>query len=255
MFKKIWPFIILLSLFFGAFSGVSTVKAWSGCGSYYTVQWGDSISGIAVKCDTSMSALWSANPGLGSWVYAGQVLQMPGAVWGTGGPYSNYVVAPGDTLKIIAARYGTSVDALASLNGIYNYNLIYSGQVLNIPSGSYVQPVYSAPVIQAQYGPTYYIQPGDTLKILAYRWGVTIYDILAVNSQITNANVVYVGQVINRPGFSSAAAGPGYYTVVAGDTLRIIAARYGTTAYNLQLLNASIWNPNLIYPGMVIRVQ
>jgi LysM repeat protein len=202
-----------------------------------------------------MSALWQANPGLGSWVYAGQVLQMPGGYTGnTGGAYGTYVVARGDTLKIIAARYGVTVGALASLNGIYNYNLIFVGQVLSIPTaGSYVPPS------QPQYGgSTYVIQRGDTLQKLAYRWGVSIYNILTANPQITNASVVYVGQVITIPGASSAPApvyNPSYYTVQAGDTLRIIASRYGTSVYNLQLLNPQIWNPNYIYWGMVIRVQ
>ena len=253
MNKKIWKGIFICVLVFGMFYGAGSAKAWSGCGSYYTVQWGDTISGIAVACSTTMNALRAANPGLGYWVYAGQVLNMPGVSYGTGGGSFVYIVSPGDTLKIIANRYGTSMDAIASLNGIYNYNLIFTGQQLNIPSASYVQPVYY-PVFQPVYGPTYVVQPGDTLKILANRWGVTIYDILAINSQITNANYLYVGQVINRPGFSSTSI-PSYYTVVPGDTLRIIANRFGTTVYNLQLLNPQLWNPNLIYPGMSLRIQ
>jgi len=254
MSKKVFQIIILVTLAFASFAGVGKVEAWSGCGSTYVVQWGDSLSAIAANCGTTMSALWQANPGLGSWVYAGQVLQMPGGYTGsTGGAYATYVVARGDTLKIIATRYGVNVDALASLNGIYNYNLIFVGQVLSIPNGGSYNP---AP--QPQYGSTYVIQYGDTLRKLAYRWGTSIYNIQAANPQITNASLIYVGQVINMPGASSAPApvyNPTYYTVQAGDTLRIIANRYGTSVYNLQLLNPQIWNPNYIYWGMVLRVQ
>ena len=96
------------------------------------------------------------------------------------------------------------------------------------------------------------IQPGDTLRKLAFRWGVTINDILAANPQITNPSLIYVWQVINIPGSSGA---PVYYTVQRGDTLQIIAVRYGTSVYNLQLLNPQIWNPNWIFAGMVIRVK
>ena len=249
--KKLFQIIILMALVLASFAGADRVAAGAGCGSTYTVQWGDTLSGIAVNCGTTMAALWQANPGLGYWVYAGQVLWMPGATWGTGGSYPIYVVDRGDTLKNIAIRYGTTVEALASLNGIYNYNLIYVGQILNVPSGSYIPP---APAPSS--GSTYIIQRGDTLRILANRWGVNIYDILAVNPQITNASVIYAGQVINIPGVSSAPnPNPSYYTVVAGDPLRIIANKYGTTVYNLQLLNPQIWNPNFIYAGMVIRVQ
>jgi|GEM_PF-3376609 len=44
-----------------------------------------------------------------------------------------YVVQYGDTLAIIARRYGVNLYALAQANGIYNINLIYAGQRLRIP--------------------------------------------------------------------------------------------------------------------------
>jgi len=254
MSKRIYQSIALIAILLVSFVGTGSAQAWSGCGSSYTVQWGDTLSGIAAYCGTSVYALQSANPGLGYWAYAGQVLNIPGGTWDNGSGYSTYVVARGDTLKIIAARYGTTVGALASLNGIYNYDLIYVGQRLSIPGGGYVPP--APPYTPPSYGSTYVIQRGDTLRKLAYRWGVTTNDILAVNSQIYNPSLIYVGQVINIPGGSSSSGNSSaYYTVCRGDTLRIIANRYGTSVYNLQLLNPQIWNPNWIYAGMVIRVQ
>ncbi|MBQ8831359.1 MAG: LysM peptidoglycan-binding domain-containing protein [Oscillospiraceae bacterium] len=44
------------------------------------------------------------------------------------------------------------------------------------------------------------------------------------------------------------------YTVVKGDTLWGIASKYGTTAAELVSKNPQIKNPNLIYPGDVIRL-
>jgi LysM repeat protein len=255
MSKKIFQIIILLTLVLASFAGVGKAEAWSGCGSTYTVQWGDTLSGIAARCGTTMGAIWQANPGLGSWVYAGQVLVMPGGGYWypDNSGYAIHIVARGDTLKKIAARYGTTMYAIANLNGIYNYDFIFVGQRLKIPGSSYVPP---APPPPPQYGSTYIIQRGDTLRKLAYRWGVSIYDILAVNPQITNASVIYVGQAITIPGSTyNPGPNPSYYTVKAGDTLRIIANMYGTTVYNLQLLNPQIWNPNWIYAGMVVRVQ
>jgi len=269
MKKTLCQLLLVITLIIGSFGMAGKVEALSGCGTTYTVQWGDTLSGIAVKCGTTMYAIRQANPGLGYWVYAGQVLYLSGDNWGTGGSYTYYTVVPGDTLKNIAIRFGTTMDALASLNGIYNYNFIYVGQVLKIPSGSYVVPPPPAPYVPPvppQNG-TYVVQPGDTLRILAIRWGVTVWDILAVNPQITNASLIYVGQVIYIPGAIYAASpaspvvapsnpgNPGYYTVQVGDTLRIIANMYGTTVYNLQSLNPQIYNPNWIYPGMSIRVQ
>jgi len=248
MSKRIYQPIIILAILLTSFMQVGKAQAWSGCGSTYTVQPGDTLYGIAAHCGTTASALQLANPGLGGWVYVGQVLVLPGAAWDNGNGYVTYVVAPGDTLKAIAARYFTSVDIVARLNSIYNYNLIYVGQRLIIPGSGYIPPTPPS-------GSTYVIQPGDTLRKLAVRWGVTVNDILAVNRQIANASLIYVGQVINVPGSSGTPATPIYYTVQFRDTLFMIANRYGTSVYNLQLLNPQIWNPNWIYAGMVIRVQ
>jgi LysM repeat protein len=61
--------------------------------------------------------------------------------------------------------------------------------------------------------------------------------------------VIYVGQAITIP------AGVATYVVQRGDTLRIIANKFGTTVENLLRLNPNIRNANLIYVGQVINVQ
>lgn len=49
---------------------------------------------------------------------------------------SAYRIRTGDTLSALAARYGTSVSALAKANRIANPNLIYAGASLRIPGHS-----------------------------------------------------------------------------------------------------------------------
>lgn len=56
-----------------------------------------------------------------------------------------YTVEPGDTLSAIAARFGTSVEAIAATNGIADPNLIYAGQVISIPSGTVAVSVAPSP--------------------------------------------------------------------------------------------------------------
>ena len=57
---------------------------------------------------------------------------------------ATYRVQPGDTLSAIAARFGTSVGAIAAANGIADPNLIDAGQVLTIPSGTAAVATVSA---------------------------------------------------------------------------------------------------------------
>lgn len=252
MFKKLYQPIIILSILLASFGYTGTALAWSSCGSTYTVQKGNTLYSIASYCGTTVAALQLANPGLTTLIYAGQVLVLPGASWDNGNGYSTYVVAHGDTLRQIAARYGTTVETIAGLNNIINYSLIYAGQRLTVPNGGTIPPTPPPPTS----GSTYVVQPGDTLRKLAARWSVTVNDILAVNPRIYNPSFIYVGQVINIPGTGTPPGGsPVYYTVIRGDTLRSIASRYGTSVYNLQVLNPQIWDPNRIYVGMVIRVK
>lgn len=56
-----------------------------------------------------------------------------------------------------------------------------------------------------------------------------------------------------KPSPKPANPAAGTYTVKAGDTLSGIAAKHGTTWQNLQKLN-NIANPDLIYPGQVIKI-
>jgi LysM repeat protein len=240
--KKSLQFLILLSLAMASFGTVGSAAAYT-CEISYTVQSGDTLGSIAKACSTSVAALKLANPKLGQYIYAGQTLVLPGAFWDNGNGYATYVVAKGDTLKALAVRFGTSMDTLGSLNGLSNYNLIYEGQWLTVPSGVAVP----APPPPASAG-TYTIQSGDTLRKIGARINSTVNDILAVNPQITDANKVYVGQVINLPASAS------YYTVQSGDTLKKIAARFGTTLESLISLNPQIPDINKIYVGQVIRL-
>lgn len=98
----------------------------------YTVQPGDTLSGIAAAYNTTYQHLAEingiSNPNL---IYPGQVLTISGG--GASAPQQTvYTVQPGDTLSGIAAAYGTTYQRLAAVNGISNPNLIYPGQQIVI---------------------------------------------------------------------------------------------------------------------------
>jgi LysM repeat protein len=216
------------------------------CGTSVTVASGDTLRKIAERCGTTVSAIRRANPeiGSGNLIYAGQVLLLPGTILGSDGGYLIYIVMRGDTLKSLANRFGSTVDSiLASNPEIKNHNVIYEGQRLTIYSAGPENP----PPPPA--GGTYYAVKGDTLRKIAARFGTTVDALLRLNPQITNPNVIYVGQAIAVPSASST------YVVQRGDTLRIIANKFGTTVDALLALNPNIRNANLIYAGQVINVR
>jgi len=140
--KKSVQLIIVIALLVTSFASVGSTLAWSNCQAYITVQWGDTLSGIAQLCGTTVDAIRAANPGLGWWLYAGQVLYIPTGYTPPPPPvYNTYVVQWGDTLGKIAARSGTTVSNILAVNPqIYNASLIYIGQVINLPSGIVVPP-------------------------------------------------------------------------------------------------------------------
>jgi len=97
----------------------------------------------------------------------------------------------GDTLTKIAAKCGTTVDAIREANPGLGWWL-YAGQTLYIPSDY-------TPGDPPPTGGTYTVQWGDTLGKIAVRSGTSVSALLAVNLQIKNPSLIYVGQVINLP--------------------------------------------------------
>jgi len=140
MMKRVVQIMLVFVLLAASFASVGSAAASSGCNSYITVQWGDTLSGIALFCGTTVDAIRAANPGLGWWLYAGQTLYIPSGYTPPAPPPASggtYTIQWGDTLGKIAARTGTSVSAILAVNPqIANPSLIYTGQVISLPAGS-----------------------------------------------------------------------------------------------------------------------
>lgn len=101
-------------------------------GRTYTVQAGDTLSGIASKLGVSTGAISGYRSGNPNLIYPGEVLKINGGNAAPKPAGRTYTVRAGDNLSAIAARYGTTYQALSVKNGIANPNLIYPGQVLKI---------------------------------------------------------------------------------------------------------------------------
>jgi LysM repeat protein len=167
--------------------------------------------------------------------------------------FTTYVVQRGDSLGRIARQFGTTVAALQRLNNITNASRIFTGQVLRIPvAGNAPAP---APTSAAQPGApaspapaTYVIERGDRLINIARKFNTTLTALLAVNPGL-DPNRIFAGQTINLPPTQATRS----YAVQRGETLRIIADRFGTSVAVLQALN-NLSNPNLLFVGQVLLI-
>ncbi len=153
-----------------------------------------------------------------------------------------HVVQQGEHLTMIANRYGTTPQAIATANNLVNWNLLYVGQRLTIPGGG------STPAQSTGY---YVVARGDTLSAIAGRFGTTVQTLVQANS-LASADRIFVGQRLVIPGGGSTPTSPsgttGYYVVQRGDTVSSIAVRHGVTAWAIVQAN-HLANPNFIYVG------
>lgn len=160
------------------------VKVKFGAGSWATGQ------GIPnwVKVRTYDVAQVSGNrvllAGINSWINKSDVEIISVSSAPIQAPAANtYTVRAGDTLSSIASKFGTSYQALASLNGIANPNLIYVGQVLRVNGSANTGSVY------------YTVRAGDNLSAIASRYGTSYQSIAALNG-LANPNLIYAGQTL-----------------------------------------------------------
>lgn len=103
---------------------------------------------------------------------------------GSGTGVREYTVRAGDSLWLIARRYGTTVDAIKSLNGLTS-DLINVGQVLKIPAS------------QPSGYTEYIVRSGDTLWLLSRRFDTTVDAIKNLNG--LTSDMLNIGQVLRIP--------------------------------------------------------
>ncbi|HEX4865082.1 MAG TPA: LysM peptidoglycan-binding domain-containing protein [Acidimicrobiales bacterium] len=201
------PIVFALTLVLGETPKDTTGQRWlAALQSAQTRMKEQSLRTIAVSAATTASVTAAGTvaalgaPGVASAATITASASMPagstvaasvGSATSIGAPASagpvGYRVLSGDTLSRIAARFGTTVGALASANHITNPNLIFAGQVLSVPSasGGAASPVNGS----------YTVVAGDTLSAIAARFGTTT-GVLAAANGISNSNLIFVGQVL-----------------------------------------------------------
>ena len=163
------------------------------------------------------------------------------------GQESYYIVKSGDTLSSIANIYNTTVQQIVEINGISNPNLIFPGQRLRIPVGSYsTEPNEMGHIV-------YTVRRGDNLWNISRKYGTTVQEIVQLNN-ISNPNLIFPGQRLKIPKASNVSNKSVYYTVRRGDSLWRVSRLYGVSVRYLANLN-NIRNPNLIYVGQILKIK
>ncbi|MCG8413038.1 MAG: LysM peptidoglycan-binding domain-containing protein [Pseudomonadales bacterium] len=111
-----------------------------------------------------------------------------------------YVVERGDSLSVIASRFNTTVSRLVALNQLQSRHRIQIGQRLLLPQDNNANQLATATTVPNDG--QYTVRRGDTVSLIAARYGVTEQDLLSVNG-IQDRNRIYPGQQIRLPGFEA----------------------------------------------------
>ncbi len=187
-------------------------------------------------------------------------------------PATTYTVQRGDNLWSLAKSNGISVRELANANNIAADSMLRLGQVLVIP-GKEPEPEIATSMATAEVPmKTYTIQPGDTLGRIARVHGVTVSQLKAFNN--LRSDMVRAGDTLSIPETTSSAAvtttpaaaqsttatpaatapaGAYKHVVAPGESLTVIARRYGVKVGEVALAN-KIRDPSLIRPGQELII-
>jgi membrane-bound lytic murein transglycosylase D len=179
----------------------------------HLVRSGETVRGIAKRYGVSESELVASNPRVqGRKLRPGQLLVVP-----TGGPVAPDIarqlaaadenadvtyhrVKRGETLRLIAARYGVTQHQLATWNGLGKAARLRTGQRLRVTSAEgasaprrAVATHASAKASAKRPAPervavrSHVVQSGETLTGLARRYGVTVQALREANGLTTDA--------------------------------------------------------------------
>ena len=139
----------------------------------HTVARGDTLSEIGDHYDVSVAKIKSWNKMRGTTIYPGQNLTV------YPGPRSEtrklvHTVKRGDSLWKIANKHSVSVDDLQSWNELGSSSTIHSGDRLVVYTGSGASSRSSAPTKPRVRTVTHKVTSGESLWLIADRYGVTV---------------------------------------------------------------------------------
>lgn len=186
----------------------------------YNVVSGDSLSVIARRHHVTLDQLKAVNHLDTDLITIGQTLRLP---------FFSYVVQSGDSLSMLAKDNQTTVDAIKQINQLRSDH-IQIGQQLKIPS------LHDDAISSSRKQTfTYSVVAGDSLSVIARRFQTSVPDLMETNQ--LKSDVLRIGQELTIHTSSPNNLETSVYRVKSGDSLSVIAQRFGTTVSELKSRN------------------
>ncbi len=162
----------------------------------YTVKKGDTLGGISNSYRVSVAKIKEASSLKNNKIKVGDVLLIPGTQKNP--PTSTYTVVSGDTLGGIGNKFNVSVKELKNANNLKNSN-IRVGMKLTVSGNSKAAKPRVQTAKKAAQKPSvrYIVKSGESLGIIAQRYGVSVTSI--VNANNLKGQTIRAGQTINIP--------------------------------------------------------
>ena len=142
--------------------------------------------------------------------------------------YDRYVVQNNDTLNSIAIKFNTTPNNILDINN-FSYDMVRAGTEIIVPTN------------KEEYFTSYTINQGDNLYQIAKKYNINPTLLAAINGLSEN-DYIYPKQEILIP-----KSGYSYYITNEGDTLGIVADKFGADQKSLVDLNTIY-----LLPGQLI---
>lgn len=165
--------------------------------------------------------------------------------------YAIHKVRKGETLSQIANRYRTSVKSIMLTNRLSKNNYILPGQLLKIPSRTYLTASDIKPEIsKTKSGITYYtVRRGDSLWSIARRFNTSAVKLKQLNN--LNSNLLSIGQKLKVKASSKPFT---KYQVKSGDSPFRIASQHNMSLKRFLNIN-DLSSSATIFPGQEVYVE
>ncbi|PCH53413.1 MAG: hypothetical protein COC22_02800 [Flavobacteriaceae bacterium] len=165
--------------------------------------------------------------------------------------YISYKVKKGETLKSIAKEYNLSKRDLKRLNPGVNKKPDPNTSII-VPNKNFGKPVVEINNVAEEL---YTVQPKETLYGISKKFGITIDELKAVNSELKNGVKIGMKLEIPKPSIVQTKDSIRYviHTVIKDDTVYNLTKRYGVSKEILLNLNPILRDGLKL--GMLLKIK